>query len=217
METNVTPRRLHPALLVMAISVTAFALIGIGMMTGWIPSSSATPNPAAATVNQETSPAAPVAAEVPAAAEKTTAAKTEAPRKHPVHRETVAAGERESGAQTHRSAPACADCGVVESVNAVEVEGKPTGVGAVIGGVAGALLGNQIGHGNGRTLGTIAGAAGGAYAGHEIEKHERKQLRYDVKVRMDGGSTHVVSSAEKPEWQAGDRVHYRDGTLSPAN
>ena len=59
-------------------------------------------------------------------------------------------------------AAACPQCGVIESVRAVEVKGQASGVGAVAGGVAGAVVGSQFGHGTGRTALGVLGAAGGA-------------------------------------------------------
>lgn len=84
---------------------------------------------------------------------------------------------------------ACATCGVVESVNAVQQKGQGSGIGVVAGGVAGGLLGNQIGGGNGKTAMTVLGAIGGGFAGNEVEKRVRTETVYDVTVRMDDGST----------------------------
>jgi outer membrane lipoprotein SlyB len=93
---------------------------------------------------------------------------------------------------------ACRECGVVEAVNAVKVQGKNNGVGAVAGGVGGALVGNQIaGHGN-RALGGIVGAVGGGLLGNAIEKHERTVTAYDVSVRMSDGSIRTVRESTAP-------------------
>ncbi|MBC7610396.1 MAG: glycine zipper 2TM domain-containing protein [Polaromonas sp.] len=100
----------------------------------------------------------------------------------------------------------CAECGTVEAVTAVQREGQVNGVavgnttiglGTVAGGVLGGLLGNQVGGGNGKTLATVAGVAGGAYAGNTIEKNMKKVTVYDVRVRMDNGTTRnmEISSA----------------------
>ena len=86
------------------------------------------------------------------------------------------------------AAAACHECGVVEAVNAVKVQGQNNGVGAVAGGVGGALVGSRIAGGGNRTLGGVVGAVGGGLLGNAIEKHERKSTMYDVTVRMDDGS-----------------------------
>ena len=93
-------------------------------------------------------------------------------------------------------AVACASCGVVESVNAVQQKGQGSGIGVVAGGVAGGLLGNQIGGGNGKTAMTVLGAIGGGFAGNEVEKRVRTETVYDVTVRMDDGSTRSFRRAQ---------------------
>ena len=87
--------------------------------------------------------------------------------------------------------------GTVESVQKVErtekakgIAGTPVTPGMAIGGVVGGVLGNQIG--NGHAAGTVLGAAGGAYAGHEIERHNRRYVAYVMKIHMDDGSWRTV-------------------------
>ena len=86
----------------------------------------------------------------------------------------------------------CTQCGTVESVTLVEVEGAGSGTGAIAGGVLGAVVGNQIGDGTGKALATILGAVGGGMAGNAVEKKMKKITHYDVTVRMDDGSRRTV-------------------------
>ncbi|MDP1741588.1 MAG: glycine zipper 2TM domain-containing protein [Polaromonas sp.] len=95
----------------------------------------------------------------------------------------------------------CADCGTVEAVTPVQRQGEVNGVavgnstiglGTVAGGVVGGLLGNQVGGGSGKTAMTVLGAAGGAFAGNQIEKNMKKVTVYQVRVRMNDGSTRTV-------------------------
>jgi outer membrane lipoprotein SlyB len=95
----------------------------------------------------------------------------------------------------------CADCGTVEAVTPVQRQGQVNGVavgnttvglGTVAGGVIGGLLGNQVGGGNGKTAMTVLGAAGGAFAGNKIEQNMKKVTVYQVRVRMNDGSTRNV-------------------------
>lgn len=109
-------------------------------------------------------------------------------------------------AQAQAPAPAprpvvCADCGTVEAVTAVQRQGQVNGVavgnttvgiGTVAGGVIGGLLGNQVGGGSGKTAMTVLGAAGGAFAGNQVEKNMKKVTVYQVRVRMNDGSTRNV-------------------------
>jgi len=102
------------------------------------------------------------------------------------------------------AAAVCHECGVVEAITAVKVQGRNNGVGAVAGGVGGALVGNSIaGHGN-RALGGIVGAVGGGLLGNAIEKHERSSTAYDVSVRMSDGSLRTVRESSAPA--VGERV-----------
>ncbi len=108
---------------------------------------------------------------------------------------------------------ACATCGTVQSIRAVELTGKATGLGAVAGGVTGAMVGNQMGRGNGNTAMTVLGAAGGALAGNEIEKRVKKRYSYRVTVRMDDGSFRTLSQSSAPAVAVGERVRVVDGTV----
>ena len=105
----------------------------------------------------------------------------------------------------------CDACGVVQSVQAVEVAGEPGYTGAIAGGVAGAVLGNQIGKGDGRTAARILGAVGGAVAGREIEKRVVKDTRYDVTVRLHNGSLQTVSHPQDPGLAVGQQVKIVNG------
>ena len=96
------------------------------------------------------------------------------------------------------AAAACQDCGVVESINPVKVEGQTNGVGALAGGATGALVGNRIAGGNNRTLGGVVGAVGGGLIGNAIEKHKRETTVYDVNVRMQDGSLRTVRESTSP-------------------
>jgi outer membrane lipoprotein SlyB len=98
----------------------------------------------------------------------------------------------------------CADCGVVESVQAVQRKGEGSGVGAVAGGVIGGALGHQVGDGQGRTAMTVLGAIGGGFAGNEVEKRARATTVYRVRVRTDNGTLRTLDQASAPA--VGQRV-----------
>jgi outer membrane lipoprotein SlyB len=119
----------------------------------------------------------------------------------------------------YRSAPAalCIDCGIVESIREVQAAADPSGLGAAAGGVVGGLLGNNVGKGSGRTVATIIGIAGGAYAGHQIEKTQRKTTRHEVGVRMNNGDYRTVTLDTAPSWHVGDKVKLQNGNLVQAD
>jgi len=110
------------------------------------------------------------------------------------------------------TAPVCAVCGTVESVQAVKQKGDGTGVGAVGGAVVGGVVGHQMGGGRGKDALTVLGAVGGAVAGHEIEKNVRAETVYSVKVRMDDGTLRTLTRKEPAA--VGARVRVEGNTLS---
>ncbi len=162
----VRARRLHPLLTAAAVSLTVFSLLGIGAITGLIPSASSQLQEKGADKD---------------------AAKAEEGGKPAA-----------KGAASAKST--CANCGVVETVRMVQLEGNASGLGAVAGGVTGALVGNQFGRGGGNTAMTLIGAAGGAYAGNSIEKNMNRQTAYRITVRMDDGAYRTISSPTCPPW-----------------
>jgi outer membrane lipoprotein SlyB len=112
---------------------------------------------------------------------------------------------------TTGAASVCTNCGVVESVRAYTVKGEGSGVGAVAGGVLGAAVGNQMGKGDGRKAMTVLGALGGGLAGHEVEKRTKSESLHEVTVRMNDGSTRVVSQSVAP--RIGARVRLEGKSL----
>jgi outer membrane lipoprotein SlyB len=64
--------------------------------------------------------------------------------------------------------------------------------------VIGGVIGNQMGGGRGKDAMTAIGVVGGGMAGHEIEKRQRATTVYQVKVRMDDGSTRTVTQQSAP-------------------
>ncbi|MEO6975913.1 MAG: glycine zipper 2TM domain-containing protein [Gallionella sp.] len=109
----------------------------------------------------------------------------------------------------------CSNCGVVETVNAVEIQGDGGYLGTLGGGVVGALLGNQVGGGNGKTAATIAGAIGGALAGRAIEGNSKKTLQYEALVRLQNGAAQTVSLPADHGYRVGDKVRITDAGLVP--
>ena len=98
-------------------------------------------------------------------------------------------------------AQVCTTCGRIESVTPVQhsapIPGVAgLGVGALAGGVLGGVLGNQVGGGSGRAAATVLGAVGGGYLGHTVEQRTRTTTAYQVRVRMDDGSTRTFERAQ---------------------
>ena len=176
--------KMHPIMIIAAIAIILVSAAGVAALMGWLPTSNAS-NSNGTNANVATT------AHSNGQAKTTTApSHTNAP--SPV-------------ASNHSNVAKCADCGTVESVTAIETAGQSNGTGAVIGGVLGGVLGNQVGGGRGKDVATVAGVVGGALAGNSIEKNRNSTTRYQVRVRLDDGSsrTMTVNSASA---QTGDRV-----------
>lgn len=113
-----------------------------------------------------------------------------------------------------RASRYCANCGVVEAINVIEVKGEGSYLGKIAGGLAGAILGNQIGHGTDNKVATIAGAAGGAYVGNEVEKRAKTTKHYEVIARLDNGGTQAITFSEPPPFAVGARIKAENGTFT---
>lgn len=193
-----TQTRVSPVVAIAAVAVTIFSAVGVGVMTGVIPSS----------FSKNEQIAEPAKAPAKVSADRKSEKVATAPRKAASEPTRVAAVE-----PSKTAARACANCGTVVSVNVVKQEGEGSGLGAVAGGVVGGVLGNQVGQGRGRTAATVVGAGAGAYAGHEIEKHVKTTQRYDVAVRMEDGTTRAFPYETQPAFRVGDKVKIVEGRL----
>ena len=178
----------HPLFIAAAVAVLLFCVLGAAALTGILPT---------ATSKQGEQAAPPTQAAAPASLPASAPPKAKAP---------VAPAARQAAAP-------CTSCGVIQSIRAVEVKAKTSGVGAVAGGVAGGLVGNAIGggHGVGNAVLTIGGAAGGALAGDAIEGHMKKGTAWRVTVRLADGSVRTLQQEAQPPFAVGDRVRIVDG------
>ena len=207
----------NPVIYIAAVSVIVFSAIGVGVMTGLIPSGMSTPAPAVPVAAvQPASTAAPVAAP---AEVKPVAKAAPAPTKAKTNTKVASANHVPvaDARNEYKAPPApviCANCGVIASINTVEQAGEGSGLGAIAGGVLGGVLGNQVGKGSGKKVATVAGVAGGAYAGHQIEKSTKKTVRYDINVRMDDGTSTVISQPTEPVHRVGDKIKLVNGVLT---
>jgi len=186
--------KVSPIVAIAATSITLFSLVGIGVLTGVIPSSYSkdAEQQAAAT----------------AAAPEHKAAQRPAPRKASEPARVAAVQPAKPPARA-----VCGNCGTIASIQLVEEKGEGSGLGAIAGGVVGGVLGHQVGGGRGRDIATVAGVAGGALAGHEIEKRTKSSRHYEVNVRMEDGSSRHFNYESAPAFQPGEHVKVVDGQL----
>lgn len=225
MNTETAPSRLHPLVAVAAVAVTLLSLTGIAAMLGYLPmGKSAAPAETVAAVPASVAavPPAPTLAPPQAASEARPAEKPAVkPAPKPVAKAPQPAAPSAAPAMPATStlpppvaAPApCPNCGVIDNIREVTQAGAGSGLGAVAGGVLGGILGNQIGGGTGNKIATVAGVAGGAYAGHQVEKNQKKTTHYEITVRMKDGSLRSLTQDNPPAWRIGDRVRVEGGGL----
>lgn len=203
--------KINPLVAIAAVSVTVFSLVGIGIMTGLVPSSFSKMSESAVQTGAIDTKSAKTTAEPAPAPSKPKAPVKQAETKRPAQ---VATQTPSAPVEPAKTAPVCTTCGVVASVNAIAQKGEGSGLGAIAGGVLGGVLGNQVGGGTGKKIATVAGVAGGAYAGHQVEKNMKSTTSYEVVVNMDDGSTRTFSYDTQPAFQAGAKVRVVNGALT---
>lgn len=202
-EAQASSSRVSPIVAIAAVAVIIFSVVGVGVMTGIIPSSKST----------ETASNAPAAKTGQAQEAKSVQSAT-----RPATRPAAA---KQPPAQVAVAEPAaravapkvCAECGVIDAINVIEQKGQGSGIGAVAGGVVGGLVGNQIGQGRGNTVATVAGVAGGALVGNEVERRIKTTKQYNVSVRMDDGNAKTFTFDNEPGFAVGEKVKVVDGKL----
>lgn len=186
----------HPLMIVAAIAVVLFCLAGTAAIMGWIPSS----------IGGNTSNGDLTEADRLALASQLQEQKNERPK-------TVAKPVQVAAATPAPAKNRCTNCGNIESIREITKRAEGSGLGAAGGAVLGGLLGNQIGGGTGRQLATVAGAVGGAVVGNQVEGNMKASKSYEIRVRLDDGSTRTFNQQSAPSWGSGDRVRVVNGAL----
>ena len=203
-------RTTHPLLIIAAVAVTLFSLVGIGAVLGWIPTSVGNQSGASST------PVAQAPAE-PAVQPEPMKQAEQKPASHPkpkaVARPAPQAAAVPPPPPPMQVAAICKQCGVIEDVREVEKAGEGSGAGAVGGAVVGGVLGHQVGRGRGRDVATVLGVIGGAVGGNAIEKNVKKTKEYQIWVRYENGSKGLFVQQTPPSWRIGDKVKVIDGVI----
>jgi outer membrane lipoprotein SlyB len=107
----------------------------------------------------------------------------------------------------------CRNCGTVNAITPIQKAGEGSGAGAVVGGILGGVLGHQVGSGRGKDVATVAGALGGALVGNEVEKNKNTSVTWEVRVRLEDGTSQVIRLTSEPSFRVGDKVRIEDGKL----
>jgi len=236
----------HPLMILAALAVVLFCLVGTAAILGWLPSSigstaanrplndadraalasNMAPAPAPAAAPLAPAPQ-PLASSQPAQLYAAQPAPLPAPVEPPAPavtqpRDIAAPPVHEHTQQAQQLAAAdtrghwCASCGNIESIRTITTRARGSGVGAGAGAVLGGLLGHQIGGGNGRNLATVAGAVGGAVVGNQVEGNMHATTSYEIRVRLDDGTLRTFHQSAQPSWRTGERVRIVKGHLRAA-
>jgi len=204
-------RQTHPLIIIAAIAITLFSLVGIGAVLGWIPTSVG--NPGAASAPVALAPEQPAAQPEEAKPERKPAVKPKpkpVAKSEPLHEPARAAVPPPPPVVV---AAICRECAVIEEVREVEKAGQASGAGAVGGAVVGGVIGHQMGGGRGKDVATVLGALGGGLAGNAIEKNARKTVEYQIVIRYEDGSKGLFTQATPPSWRSGDKVRIINGVI----
>ena len=215
---NSTQQRtgMHPMLILAALAVILFCLAGTAAIMGWIPSSVGGNTPRGDLTEADrlalSSQMAPAASsqlapagidlrdEPPRVVEKARAERYEEPVKR-------------APAKVVATKAWCGNCGNIESIRAIRQRAEGSGLGAAGGAVLGGLLGNQVGGGNGKKLATVAGAVGGAVVGNQVEGNMKATTSWEIRVRLDDGTSRTFRQDNEPRWSTGQRVKVVNGEL----
>jgi outer membrane lipoprotein SlyB len=223
MNTPLHPKgtNAHPMMIIAALAVVLFCLAGTAAIMGWIPSSIGGNASNRELSESDRALLASQLAAAPPATAMAPAALPPPPEAAPREAEPAPAPRREAErpVKVARAAPAsnwCSNCGNVVSVRAIKTRAEGSGLGAAGGAVLGGLLGHQVGGGSGQKIATVAGAVGGAVVGNQVEGNMKASTSYEIKVRLDDGSTRTFRQASAPRWDAGDRVKIVKGALRSA-
>jgi outer membrane lipoprotein SlyB len=226
MSDTSSNKGIHPLMAAAAVAVIVASLVAVAAVTGILPKSGdnkVEPVAASAPATDLTAASTPALVQAPVEpvkpVEQAKPVEQSKPAKEVVKERVVKNTAPQAPSRVTEPAPVrapaiCDNCGVIETVKAIEKPAEQgSGVGAVAGALIGGVIGNQVGGGDGRKLATVAGAVGGGLAGNAIEKRNRTTTSYEVIVKMENGSTRTFTPSAQPAWRAGDRVRIVDGNL----
>src|SRR5207302_488753 len=159
-------RQTHPLIIIAAIAITLFSLVGIGAVLGWIPTSVGNPGAASTPVAQVPEQPAAQPEEAKPVERKPAVKPRPVVKSEPPH---VAAHAAVPPPPPVVVAAICRECAVVEEVREVEKAGQASGAGAVGGADVGGVIGHQMGGGRGKDVATVLGVIGGGLVGYAFD------------------------------------------------
>lgn len=192
-------RLLTPLLVAAAISVVAFASIGIAAITGYLSITQLSPNPFAGLIGVSKSSPAVATPTLPTQKVKSKALVRGQPggAGKPINFRT---GTRVAGNKSK-----CEECGVVDSIRAKEIE-----KGGVI--VAG-LMDSRSAEGTMNASGRSSGLTYAALKGSGSDT--RIAVNFVVTLRMEDGTVRTIYENQRPPFSIGERVRLINGSVVP--
>lgn len=187
-------RLLTPLVIAAAVSVVAFAGIGVAAITGHLSVTQLSPNPFAGLIGMSK----PSPAVASPAVKAKAAARNQADGAHkPL--------DFRPGTRVAAKKSKCVDCGVVDSIRAKEVE-----KGGVI--VAG-LRDSRSPEDSMRASGRSSGLTYAALNGTGVET--RIAVNFVVTLRMEDGTVRTIYENQRPPFSIGERVRLVNGSVIP--
>jgi outer membrane lipoprotein SlyB len=101
--------------------------------------------------------------------------------------------------------------GTVQTISDVVVEGERGQIGLYGGGLTGAAAGGGVGQGVGRDLARAGGAVVGAVTGQAVEEAVTRKSAKEMLIKLENGSTVVITQVSPPVVMVGDRVGVASG------
>ena len=189
-------RLLTPLLVAAAISVVAFAGIGVAAITGHLSITQLSPNPFAGLIGVSKSSPAGSAPALP-----TPKAKSKA-----LARGRPDGGNKpidfRPGTRVAASKTKCEDCGVVDSIRAKEIEKG----GIIVAGLKDSRSAEGSKSASGRSSGLTLNGSG---------SETRIAVNFVVTLRMEDGTVRTIYENQRPPFSIGERVRLINGSVVP--
>jgi hypothetical protein len=184
-----------PLVIAAAVSVVAFASVGVAAITGHLSIKQLSPNPLAGFTGMSK----PSAVIAPAAAKvrQKTAARNQADKAKPID-------FRPGARVASRNKAKCGDCGVVDSIRAKEIE-KGGVIAVGLAPRSGQDAPNASGRSSGLTYAAVNAAASEA----------RIAVNFVVTLRMEDGTVRTIYENQRPPFSIGERVRLVNGSVMP--
>lgn len=187
-------RLLTPLVIAAAVSVVAFAGIGVAAITGHLSITQLSPNPLAGLIGMSK----PAQAVAPSAVKSKAAARNQAGGANkPI--------DFRRGTRVTTGKSKCEDCGVVDSIRAKEVEKG----GVIVAGLNGSRSSQDA-------MATSSRSSGLTYAAlNGTQGEARVAVNFVVTLRMEDGTVRTIYENQRPPFSIGERVRLVNGSVVP--